>query len=58
MMLMSSVRLTILSNLGVEKLTQAEAEPKSEPKNEDYVDENDFRTTIEYTVNDEGKMLI
>lgn len=28
-----------------------------QPKGEDYVDENGIRTTVEYTVNDEGKKV-
>lgn len=28
-----------------------------QPKGEDYVDENGVRTTVEYTVNDEGKKV-
>ena len=28
-----------------------------QPKTEDYVDENGIRTTVEYTVNEEGKRV-
>lgn len=28
-----------------------------QPKTEDYVDENGIRTTVEYTVNDDGKKI-
>ena len=28
-----------------------------QPKGEDYIDENGIRTTVEYTVNDEGKKI-
>ena len=28
-----------------------------QPKGEDYVDENGIRTTVEYTVNDDGKKV-
>ena len=62
-MLMSSVRLTtssqILEQKNSRKLKQSpRASPKTKTTFEDYVDENGIRTMIEYTVNDEGKMLI
>ena len=28
-----------------------------QPKGEDYIDENGIRTTVEYTINDEGKRI-
>ncbi|KAF9456956.1 eukaryotic translation initiation factor 3 subunit G-domain-containing protein [Collybia nuda] len=34
-----------------------DVDEQEQPKNEDFVDENGIRTTIEYTINDEGKKV-
>ncbi|KAI0690655.1 translation initiation factor 3 RNA-binding subunit [Cerioporus squamosus] len=34
-----------------------ELEQPKQPKGEDYIDENGIRTTVEYTINDEGKKV-
>jgi translation initiation factor 3 subunit G len=42
----------------VQKTSWADdVEDLDQPKGEDYVDENGIRTTVEYTVNDEGKKI-
>ncbi len=51
--MMSKILVSILSRI---YLFASHPSP-DQPKSEDYTDENGIRTTIEYTVNDEGKKI-